>query len=129
MENSDIDIVAIREARCLTQKDIAARFGVSQATVCRWENGGPLPLLALREYERLAGKLAGISANDNRRDGGLNTSGGSGDGSTASNGGLNKTAQDLPPSVAGQAAHKPCQPVNGRKGGCPSENQTGAVKA
>ena len=53
MTDSKINIVAIRDALDMTQTDIAKMFGVDKSTVSRWENGGVVPLLARREYERL----------------------------------------------------------------------------
>lgn len=35
----------IRRARCISQKEIAERIGVSQAVVSLWENGNALPTI------------------------------------------------------------------------------------
>lgn len=53
------DIRAWREARGLSQKDLAEALGVRQATVSRWESGdrpATMPLVRLA-LERLARKI------------------------------------------------------------------------
>jgi transcriptional regulator with XRE-family HTH domain len=73
----------LREARQrgMTQRDIAAHFGVSDATVSRWEAGGRQPALdLLPRFDKLAGRergyvlrRAGYVADNNDDDGTVRT--------------------------------------------------------
>ena len=57
-EESPADLVkAIRKAMGLTQEQFAAQFGVTVATINRWENGRVLPQpLAMNKLKEWAGK-------------------------------------------------------------------------
>jgi len=47
---------AARISNKLTQKTLAARLGVSRATLCLWESGKSVPaILYLREYQKIFG--------------------------------------------------------------------------
>lgn len=66
--NADRDyatlVKAIRDARGLTQKELAKQLGVSFATVNGWENGRhePMPLLAAHIVKMAAAAGVGVSA-------------------------------------------------------------------
>ncbi len=57
-EKSPAELVkAIRKAMGLTQEQFAAQFGVTVATVNRWENGRALPQpLAMKNLKKWADK-------------------------------------------------------------------------
>jgi len=50
-------MVALRESKGLTQRDLAYKIGVTDQTISNWESGRSIPRLTPRQYSTLLDTL------------------------------------------------------------------------